>query len=212
MSNGKFILTLTFFLLSLVAVSCNHNSSQPSLTWGSCPDYLGADETTQCSAVEMPLNHDDPSAGTIDVLIMRAEGTAQEKKGQVWFLMGGPGESIATYAYPMKVWSQTQPQWDYYAVEHRGTGASTPLNCPSLEDSSSQCADYLLQQWGQEGLAMFNPTQAANDVVTFMDLVGGSQRRYLYGVSYGTYLVQRFARMFPGMVDGIILGRRRAGR
>lgn len=199
-----------FFLVSLSSlaalIACSHLDSRHSpLNWGQCPDYLEADEALECSTVQMPLDHTDHSPRSIDVLIMRTEGASQDKKGQVWFLMGGPGESIATFAYPLKVWSETYPQWDYYTVEHRGTGASTPLSCPFMEDSSAQCADYLLQRWGRAGLAGFNPTQAAYDVATFMSRVGQNGKRFLYGVSYGTYLVQRFTTMFPAMLDGIIL-------
>jgi len=153
----------------------------------------------------MPLNHDDAEGAWINVLVMRARGAGEIKKGQIWFLMGGPGESIASYAYPLEVWAQTHPEWDYYALEHRGAGASSPLTCPASTDGSAECAADLLLKWGRSGLAMFNPTQTAHDAAAWMNRVAGEGRRFLYGFSYGTYLAQRFAYLYPDMLDGLIL-------
>ena len=109
----KLVLFFGVPLFGLV-MSCSNQYHRPdhrsSLIWTECPEYLAADGSMECSTAEMPLDRLDPGKDSIDVLVMRAEGASRDKKGQVWFLMGGPGDSIATFAYPMKVWSQTHPQ------------------------------------------------------------------------------------------------------
>ena len=212
---SKFKENIFIFLVIAMAFffcegGCSGGGSSPSgetqeLEWGQCPEYILDDKELECTFVDMPLNHDKPNKETINVLIMRAVGEAEEKHGQIWFLMGGPGESISTYAYPLKVWARDHPQWDYYAVEHRGTGASTPLNCPSIQDGSSECADFLVREWGYNGLGMFNPTQAAHDVAACMNMANQTNKRFLYGDSYGTYLTQRFAYLHSDLIDGMIL-------
>lgn len=192
--------------LFLGVTSCGGGDSPAtSLQWSACPAYLEAGAGLECRIGPMPLNHNDPAGASIHVLLMRARGAGENKIGQIWFLMGGPGESIASYAYPLEVWAQTHPEWDYYAVEHRGAGASSPLVCPGFTDGSAACAADLLSKWGMSGLAMFNPTQAAHDVAAWMNQEGGQGRLFLYGFSYGTYLAQRFASLYPDLLDGLIL-------
>lgn len=198
-------LSFVIFLFFVIAACGGGTAPGTSSRWSACPAYLDAGPGLECRTLAMPLNHDDAEGASINVLVMRARGAGEIKKGQIWFLMGGPGESIASYAYPLEVWAQRHPEWDYYAVEHRGAGASSPLTCPGSADGSAECAADLLSQWGEAGLAMFNPTQAAHDVAAWMHRAGGEGRRFLYGVSYGTYLAQRFAFLYPDMLDGLIL-------
>lgn len=198
-------LSFVVALIFVFAACGGGNAPGTAAHWSACPAYLEAGAGLECRTAAMPLHHDDAQGAAINVLVMRARGAGQIKKGQIWFLMGGPGESIASYAYPLEVWAQTHPEWDYYLVEHRGAGASSPLTCPGSADGSAECAADLLSRWGEAGLAMFNPTQAAHDLAAWMHRVGGQGRRFLYGFSYGTYLAQRFAHLYPDMLDGLIL-------
>ena len=54
-------------------------------------------------------------------------------------------------------------------------------------------------------LDSFNVTNAAMDLKTVIDLTRGSGKVFTYGVSYGTYLVQRFMTLYPDSTDGTII-------
>lgn len=195
---------LLHILLPVLMLAACGGGRSANLDWGECPDYLEADAYLQCACMSVPLNHADATSPAIEVLLMRSLGGSRQKKGQIWFLAGGPGESIDLFSYPFLKWAQTHPEYDYYAMEHRGTGASTPLLC-STEAPSGACLRELLDQWGAGGLAAFNPTQAAHDLAMAMQKTATAARRYLYGFSYGTYLAQRFFHLYDRMIDAAVL-------
>ncbi len=180
--------------------------------WNSCPEYIGylspdnvnVIDHLECRNLKVPLEHGSIDGGEIDVLLMRSIGLSDSKKGQIWFLLGGPGESVASYAYPLYKWASAHPQYDYYAMEHRGTGASTPLLCEE-EEASAACYEELLSKWGSDGLSKFSTNQAAHDLFTAMEETANGTPRLLYGFSYGTFLAQRFSNIYKNMVDGLIL-------
>jgi len=205
------VIIAVFFLVPSCFASQKNNSllsspslaAQDSLQWGVCPSHLGAEGDQQCAIIKQPLDHDKPDGKQIDVLLMRVLGKSEKKKGQLWFLNGGPGDSLDTFSYLMDKWSETHPGYDYYAMEHRGTGVSAYLSCND-EPSSPQCLKELDREWG-EGLGLFNTTQASHDLASAMKLVGNNSKRFLYGVSYGTYFVQRFITIYGSMIQGAIL-------
>ena len=173
------------------------------IRWVTCPSYLKGPENLQCTILKQPLNHSDPTGKQIEVLLARSLGTSKEKKGEVWFVTGGPGSSISAINPAMDIWSGTHPDYDYYSMEHRGVGYSTFLRCEA-EPESKECRDELVAQWG-EGLGFFNPTQAAHDLAASMERAGENSKKYLYGISYGTYLVQRFISIYDFMLQGAII-------
>ncbi len=150
------------------------NSSGPE--WALCPEYIGnaspdnvnVRDHLECGNLKVPLDHGNIGSGEIDILLMRSMGQSDSKKGQIWFLLGGPGESVATYEYPLYKWASAHPQYDYYAMEHRGTGASTPLLCEG-EEASDACYEELIGRWGSDGLSKFSTSQAAHDLFTAME-------------------------------------------
>lgn len=197
------ILAVFLFVPFSFASQKNASLSPSSVEWGLCPSHVKADGDLQCAIIQQPLDHDKPDGEQIDVLLMRALGKSEKKKSQIWFLNGGPGDSLDTFSYLMDMWSVTHPDYDYYAMEHRGTGVSAYLSCND-EPASPQCLEELEREWG-EGLGLFNTTQASHDLASAMKLVGSDSKRFLYGVSYGTYFVQRFISIYGSMLQGAIL-------
>lgn len=195
----KYLPSILFFCF--LASSCLANDN--TLQWGACPSHLKATGNQQCTIVKQPLNHANPDSAQIDVLLMRSLGEAQTKNGQLWFLNGGPGDSLDTFSYPMDKWAQTHPDYDYYAMEHRGTGLSTYLTC-SDEPASPSCLKELVDIWG-DNLGFFNTTQASHDLAAAMNITADNKDRFLYGLSYGTYFIQRFISIYDTMVNGVII-------
>ena len=205
---GYLLLGLMLHLAGCGSSDNDSNSTNPRLQWGECPDYFG-DEGLECATVRLPLNHDNPDGETISVLMARAVGTPVEKKGDVWFLAGGPGSSSQYFAENMVAYAKTHPQWNYYTMEHRGVGASTRLDCPDIEPTGyfygRECYEELETEWG-DGVQYFNPSQAARDLGTLISLTRRPQGSvFLYAVSYGTFLAQRFMCLNPEPVNGVVL-------
>ncbi|MBN8610875.1 MAG: alpha/beta hydrolase [Deltaproteobacteria bacterium] len=180
------------------------------LEWGPCPTRF----RDECATIAMPIDHDDPSGETIEVMISRrGEGTRQ-----LWLLQGGPGGSAeAFFGLHDFLTTALDPELEVYTIEHRGVGESTRLGCPTAEGRTSpgsyqitreewpSCQAEVEAEWG-ERLALFDVSQAAHDLALAIDLT----RRegvpvFVYGGSYGTYWANRFGVLHPDQADGLIL-------
>lgn len=181
----------------------------PTLEWGACPDRF----RDECATIAMPLDHDDPSRGTIDVMISR-QGTGSR---QLWLLQGGPGASAEAFFGWHAPLANVDPELEVYTIEHRGVGESTRLGCASGESRSSAegvqiaraewpgCQADVEAEWG-ERLRYFDTTQAAHDLALAIELT----RRegvpvFVFGGSYGTYWANRFGVLHPDAAAGLIL-------
>lgn len=106
-----------------------------------------------------------------------------------------------------------------YTMDHRGTGRSHYLDCEAAqaftggspngqelanEELKACIDDVLFQTDGQT--AAFSVTSAAMDVRMLIDELHTDQDEvFVYGVSYGTYLVERIMHLAPRRVKGYIL-------
>lgn len=179
--------------------------------WGPCEDYSFLDPSAQCSLVKVPLDYTNPAGKTIDIFAFRYLGTGTSKKGQIWFLEGGPGGSGRLLSRAMLRLALYFPDYDYYSLDHRGVGSSTRLGCTGDNDfgedwqSYQACYDTISQTWGT-GLQSFTTSNAARDlhnvVTTFRQ---ENIPVIIWGSSYGTYWLLRYLQLYPEEVDGIIL-------
>ncbi|KAG6623792.1 Serine protease [Phytophthora cinnamomi] len=92
-------------------------------------------------------------------------------------------------------------------MDHRGTGHGTILKCEkAVNPDPSQvpaCAKELEAKYGD--LAAFSTTSAAMDVTTFISEHGNDYSTTLYGLGYGTMLVERIMHLDPPQVTGYVL-------
>ncbi|NLH51175.1 MAG: lysophospholipase [Myxococcales bacterium] len=182
----------------------------PAIDWGSCPDYIQLDATmdAECATARLPLDYEKKNSKTIPVFLYRVSGSAATKRGQVWFLQGGPGGSGADFAQLFQVYAAVYPDLDFYSLDHRGVGNSARLTCPQEEVEPFDyqgCAASLRDQWGDDLMA-FSTTNAAYDVSVLIEAVRESGVPvYVYGGSYGTYWLQRLLQLSPQRIDGAIL-------
>lgn len=105
-----------------------------------------------------------------------------------------------------------------YTMDHRGTGRSSFLDCVASEvttlgsprgddiDMSEvpSCAEELEIKYGSD-LSMFSITSAANDISSFISTFLAGSTTFVYGVSYGTAVVERLIHLAPDEVVGYIL-------
>lgn len=187
----------------------------PAITWGACPPGF----ETECARVPVPLDWEAPDGERIEILVSRRPAPAQPARAQLVLVTGGPGNSGHHFAGDgtLDQLADVRPDTDVYVIEHRGVGYSTQLTCPEQQADSSPggaavtadeipaCARYIDDSY-DGGLSGFSVSNAARDIRHVLSLAReDGKRQFVYGVSYGTYLVQRFLRLFPDEVDGAVL-------
>ena len=185
------------------------------LSWDGCGD-------AECTTVTVPLDHDDPSAGTIELFVSRLPATG-ERIGALFVNFGGPGagasDLVGSFGFPGSV----RQRFDIVAMDPRGVGRSSPLDCgipavelyrtdPTIEDQAD--ADALVaisQRYAAacaEARGRLLPHVGTRDVARDMDLVRaamGDQKLSYLGFSYGTSIGQVYAELFPDRVRAMVL-------
>ena len=186
----------------------------PAVTWTTCPTHAGI----QCGTVPVPLDYDDPAAGTIEVAVSRIPATGGAATDGVLLINpGGPGESgnqILPIEYPLLP-AGVRATMDVVSFDPRGTGASDPLQCgtglsavtSALPVPSSTGAPLP----GTPVFTGIHPACTAADAALTgqvdtvdtardMDRIRqalGVARVSFYGLSYGTVLGTMYASLFP---------------
>ncbi len=172
-----------------------------------CPD----DASFTCSTLTVPLDRSGRHGGTLDLRVAMA-GNANAPKGVLLFLTGGPGQPGEPFA--ARVTARLKPLMDQYRlvlIDQRGTGA-TALQCPQLQQEMGS-SDLAAPTTG----AVTDCAAALGDSSRFYstaDTVGdleqlrrdlGVQRLTLDGVSYGSFVAERYALAHPQHVARLVL-------
>ncbi len=207
--NDKNRWLVLFLLLSATAWGGAYGVEECGLTHPRIAKVVNA----QCHDYEVPLDYNQPQGETIHlhVAIIPASGKAP-KPDPLFFFAGGPGQSAVDSALLMwPVFRKIVPQRDIVLIDQRGTGQSTPLNCPQDEEIDLIADDELLVTKTRECLDSLKPDvrfftsrQAVEDV-TFVRKALGYEQINLMGVSYGTRMAQLVLREHPDAVRSIVL-------
>ncbi len=176
------------------------------LSWKSCSLFEGEnDGRAECATVEMPLFRRKESKETINIFAKRLKAKG-EAKAQLWFIDGGPG-GAGSYSNPsyMEQMQKAYPELDVYTIDHRGCGYSEYLSCENGNPYSDACIAELKEKMGDR-LHGFSTTESAADLADFIESTReGGKKVFVWGGSYGTYLVQRYLLLFPEQADGTII-------
>ena len=102
-----------------------------------------------------------------------------------------------------------------YTMDPRGSGRSTRLDCASLHTTQSSSGDVMDPSWVPScakelhmkygDLASFSTTSVAMDIATFISEYANGTSTIVYGVSYGTMVVERLMHSNPSNVPGYVL-------
>ncbi|WP_333741058.1 alpha/beta hydrolase [Streptomyces sp. IBSBF 2806] len=200
------------------------------LTWKSC--VLGAGDAdgealekagARCADVTVPLDYTHPDGRTITVAVSRVKAAdSAHRVGSLLLNSGGPGgQGIADPPWVHDAMKDVAGRYDIVGVDPRFVGRSTPLDCGWPTGSPFRWA-------GEDRAGFARVTALARDLadrcrkthadvlpyVTTrntardMDVVRAAlgERRISYlGYSYGTYLGEVYATMFPGRTDRMVL-------
>lgn len=179
-----------------------------------------------CGTLSVPLDYGVPSGPHISIAFRwyPASAPAGGATGTVVPVEGGPGYgSIGSVRGGYSVqYGPLLERWNMLAVDNRGTGRSTPIDCPALQSFSGPtgtaeyrraaagCAAALNRRWRYPGGGwvhasdLFNSAPAAEDLASVIAALS-LPAVDLYGDSYGSFFAQVFAARFPGLVRSVIL-------
>ncbi|OLC66301.1 MAG: hypothetical protein AUH69_07420 [Actinobacteria bacterium 13_1_40CM_4_65_12] len=181
----------------------------------------------QCGTVEVPLDYRRPENGSIGIAINRKAATEPASRiGSLLINPGGPGGSGVTWVRESAPGLKTlNRRFDLVGFDPRGVGLSSPVRCldgpqedaynaldPVLDDPQEKAAaiqtdkDFALgcQQRSATILPYVDTVSAARDMDLIRAAVGDPKLSYL-GLSYGTYLGQMYAHLFPTHVRALAL-------
>jgi pimeloyl-ACP methyl ester carboxylesterase len=200
--------------------------------WHSCPAALSTGSpgtgVLRCGQLKVPLNYQQPGGRTITLALSELPATAPAGKQQGVLLVnpGGPGGS--GLSLPSQVAgvlpSGVAADYDIVGFDTRGVGSSVPaLTCdpsffsrprPDYVPAGPAAEQVLIDRAKayaadcQKRFGWLLPYMTTADLARDMDSVraalGRQQVSYL-GYSYGTYLGQVYATMFPSRIRRMVL-------
>ena len=204
------VIGLATILATLAACSTTKDPSDPTLKWEACGARIENGTAGECVTASVPLLWSDKDGQKIDISVKRILSN-KNTAGQLWLLDGGPGDSGWTFEHKdlptMTTWLAAG--WDIYIYSHRGTGNGTRLRCSNIKDDSLDqivaCGKELKAKWGN-GLQGFTSYEAARDLNYLIDQSQQkNQKVSVLGISYGTYLAQRYLQLYPEQADSVVL-------
>jgi pimeloyl-ACP methyl ester carboxylesterase len=193
--------------------------------WHSC-SISGA--SAQCGTVRVPLDYQHPGGRKITLALSMVPATAPAGQQQGDLLVnpggpGGPGRSLAlNVAYGLD--HSVASQYNVIGFDPRGVGASVPaLHCdtsffagvrPDYIPANAH-AETVLEARAKSYAAgcerhfgWLLPFMTTQNVARDMDSIRaalGQQKISYFGYSYGTYIGQVYATMFPHRVRRMVL-------
>ncbi len=199
------------FVLPLALAACgeaerlNPDPADVALAvhWEACAEGPGS-----CASIEVPLDWNAPGDETLPFFVRRIPTAEPVSKGQLWLLEGGPGAAGWGFVEVAAIFQSIAPGYDLYLPDYRGTGNSSWLGCEDRGyafETDPDCMAALLARHGED-LRHYDTTSAALDIGNTIEAIrGAGERVYVYGVSYGTFAVNRYLTLFPDQADGAIL-------
>jgi pimeloyl-ACP methyl ester carboxylesterase len=174
----------------------------------------------------VPLDYADPSGSTIAVAVARLPAFTRRPSGSIIVNPGGPGESGIDYLEAAaSQFATLRVSYDIVSFDPRGTGRSAPARCLAPSDldayfaldpidtaaANRQAIEAVSRRFAAGCLArsgrrlLFLGTQyVARDLEELRRALGDPKLTYL-GLSYGTYLGEVYASLYPQNVRAMVL-------
>jgi pimeloyl-ACP methyl ester carboxylesterase len=200
----------------------------PKLNWINCGAFApGAD----CTTVEFPLDYDEPNGAKTKVAVLRVKAKDQAHKiGTLFVNPGGPAGSGTRFAAGAS--SMFRPQvlakFDIVGFDPRGTQLSDNVRCWRNENerdgdiaaslipfpvTPGEMAAYVkaaeafgraCSTTGKPLSGSMSTAEVARDMDVLRRAVGDKQLTY-FGISYGSYLGQVYANLFPDRIRAVTI-------
>jgi pimeloyl-ACP methyl ester carboxylesterase len=201
-------------------------SAAGHIHWGACSDPSLASAGAQCGFLAVPLDYRHPGGAKIQIAVSRVKHTSSSSDYQGVILVnpGGPGGSgLGLATLGQYVPHGVGGEFDWIGFDPRGVGSSRPsISCiPNYFHGDRPdylpTSQHLVHVWlarsrryaaacGKHAWALLQhmkTTDAARDMDSIRRALG-VQRISYYGFSYGTYLGQVYATMFPSHIRRMV--------
>jgi pimeloyl-ACP methyl ester carboxylesterase len=212
-------------LLAFAGVAGAVSPPVPALNWTECDDAL-------CADALVPLDYDSPSGEKISLHLARYAVDPSGRIGTIFVNFGGPGAAGATIIRASGFGSALRAalgnRFDVIGFDPRGIGESRPqFRCFDTEgdrdaflgmypifpytddqerpyfDAYTAMAEQCVAR-NQPLAAHMSTADAARDLDLLRQAVGDAKLSYL-GFSYGSYLGNTYANLFPDKVRAVVI-------
>jgi pimeloyl-ACP methyl ester carboxylesterase len=218
MRRGRLYICVAALGLSALGLGAEPPASSAALLLTPCrlehPQGLTS-IAADCGRLRVPENRSSPAGRQIQLHVARVPALSRKHAGDPLFVLaGGPGlASSVFYASVAPAFARIRRDRDIVLVDQRGTGRSSPLNCPFDEQQiwdvseeqtariMRECRDRLAVD---HDLSQYTTSVAVADLDAVRAALGYAQLN-LYGSSYGTRVAQHYARRHPGRTRAVIL-------
>jgi len=166
----------------------------------------------ECATISVPLDRAGAVPGTVGLRIVRSRPFSPERP-TLLALAGGPGQGgvAAGRAFTQLYAPALARGYQLVALDQRGTGAADPVDCPSLQRLALSDLTVAPPRAVEACSARLGPRRAfyaTTDTVADLEAVRtelGVARWAIAGISYGTYVAERYARAHPERVERLVL-------
>ncbi len=196
----------------------------PQLDWADCGDGF------DCATATLPLDYDQPQGATIKLKLIRLPASDPSRRiGSVFLNPGGPGGSgvdMVRQVGKLLYSDEVRARFDLVGFDPRGIRRSTPLHCfDSLDEALGVLTPYAFpftrpedRAWEHSDRLLadacsthagpiidhMSTANVARDLDLLRQAVGDAQLTYA-GYSYGSYIGNTYANLFPGKVRALIV-------
>jgi pimeloyl-ACP methyl ester carboxylesterase len=164
-----------------------------------------------CSTLSVPLDHAGQADGTL-ALAVGMSPARRAPRGEVLFLTGGPGQPGVPFL--TRIHTRLRTELNGYRLvmfDQRGTGAGA-LACPGLQEAAG-ASDLTAVSPGTVAACAqsigtdrryYSTSETIADIEQLRAALG-VPRLTLDGVSYGTFVAERYALAYPTHVARLVL-------
>ena len=170
--------------------------------------YCNSAYNGYCGTIDRPL---DPSGVVPGKLTVGFEyyphtDTTRPVLGTILPQEGGPGySSTGTRDFYLSLFNSLRNRRDVLIIDKRGTGLSSPIDCPALQSGSGALSAVgdCSKQLGRSAW-FYGTAFAVKDIAAVLDALEIDEVDF-YGDSYGTFVGQVIAGLYPRRLRSIIL-------
>jgi pimeloyl-ACP methyl ester carboxylesterase len=199
-----------------------------SISWQGCNVSGVPGAGMKCANLQVPVNYSDPGGRKITLALSEVPATApaSQQLGDLLVNPGGPGASGRSLAASVATGlsSSVARRYNIIGFDPRGVGASVPALTCEPDFFSGVRANYIPASGGAEQalenrartyaadcekrfgwlLPYMTTKDVARDVDSIRSALGQSKISY-YAFSYGTYIGEVYATMFPSRIKRMVL-------
>ena len=202
--------------------------SHTALHWHSCSGQLATEGVPDCTMLSVPLNYADPGGRHISLALDMVPATAPPSQQQGIMLVnpGGPGGDGLPLAAEVAqgINPSVAADYDIVGFDPRGVGSSVPaLSCdpsffsgvrPNYIPANSAAEQVLVNRAKmyagdcQQKFGWLLPYLTTEDVARDLDSIRaafGVAKINYYAFSYGTYIGEVYATLFPSRIRRVVL-------